>query len=797
MAIVSSIWKSGIVLAFIAVDKINRKNSEEKMVSRRSDAKFLIVTLTLSLSSNLAIANGTIKGSVLDQTTRQPLPGANIRVIGTALGAVADTNGRFVIAPIPDGTYALEARLLGYQTQRLENKFISANTALELNFELMATAIPLSEIIVTPGHFTIMQNEPAVRQALTREEIQTIPHFGEDIYRAVQRLPGISGNDYSARFTVRGGENEEVLVLLDGLELYEPFHLNDIGGGLSIVDVEAIGGINLMTGGFPAEYGDKLSGVFDISSITPNQAQRQTALGLSFLNARFKTAGLFKGGKGQWFVSARRGYIDLVLKLIGEEDQLSPDYYDVLGKVQYQLNDRHTLSFQALRSGDHFDLLDKDDGDVVGSGYGNTYGWLTMKSFLRPTLFVQTVLSAGRVNQNRTGTDFANVNQVRANVNDVRDFQVYHFKQDWHYNFSDRHFIKWGVDAKSLNADYDYFNRQRREVTIPALYDTITIKTNPSGRKLGFYLADRVRLTKPLTAEIGVRYDDNSYTQDKNFSPRLNLAYMIGKSSVVRLGWGRFYQTQGLHELEVQDGENQFHAAELAEHRVIGGEHSFANGINLRIEAYQKRLSNVRTQYGNLLDVVNIFPEVEGDRVAYKPERGEAKGVEFFIKKDTGGKLNWWGSYALAFAEDRIDGKTVPRNFDQRHTLYLDFNYRPHPKWRLNWAWQYHSGWPQTPAGFERVDLANGGFFYQLVFGPRNAAHLPAYHRLDVRANRYFGAGKGRLSVFLEVINLYDRTNVRTYDYSITRLPGGQIVSVKEAQGWLPRLPSLGINWEF
>ncbi|MGH7456151.1 MAG: TonB-dependent receptor plug domain-containing protein, partial [bacterium] len=404
----------------------------------------------------------------------------------------------------------------------------------------------------------------------------------------------------------------------------------------------------------------------------PDESKRRTSLGLSFLNARFKTEGLFNGGRGQWFLSARRGYIDLVLKLIGEADQFSPDYYDVLGKVQYRLHERHTLAAHVLRSGDQFDLLDKIDGDYVNSGYGNTYGWLTLKSFPSQKLFAQTVFSAGHVARERTGTDFSGANrQVRAYVAEKRAFQVYNLKQDWHYNLSDRHFLKWGFDLKSLNADYDYFNRERvRDGVAP--FDTITANTNPTGRKLGFYFANRARLLKSLTAEIGVRYDDNSYTADKNFSPRLNLAYTIGRNSVARLGWGKFYQTQGIHELDVQDGENKFFPAELAEHRVIGFEHNLANGVNIRFEAYQKQLSRQRPYYSNLLDATHVlvFPEVEEDRVMLAPQEGEAKGIELFVKKDNGGKLNWWGSYAFAFAEDKIGGKTVPRNFDQRHTVY-------------------------------------------------------------------------------------------------------------------------------
>jgi len=125
---------------------------------------------------------------------------------------------------------------------------------------LAEEAIPLSEVIVTPGHFSMMQKETTIRQTLKREDIRSFPQLGEDIYRAVTRLPGLAGNDYSSKFSVRGGENEEVLVLLDGMKLYEPFHLKDFGGSVSVIDVEAIGGIDMITDAFTADYGDRLSG---------------------------------------------------------------------------------------------------------------------------------------------------------------------------------------------------------------------------------------------------------------------------------------------------------------------------------------------------------------------------------------------------------------------------------------------------------------------------------------------------------------------------------------------------------
>ncbi len=251
---------------------------------------------------------GQIHGTVIEHKSRAPMLGVYIRVLGSRLGAVTDGEGKFVIARVPAGTYTLEASHLGYEKQQREQFTVRADSSAHVAFELIATDVSLNEIVVTPGSFSIMRDEPVTQQALSREDIQSLPHFGEDIYRAIKRLPGIASNDYSARFTVRGGEHNEVLVLLDGLELYEPFHLKDIyGGAFSIVDVQAIGGVTLMTGGFPAEFGNRLSGVFNLASVSPQSSGSRTAVGLSLMNARAMSEGKFAGDRGQWLVSARRG----------------------------------------------------------------------------------------------------------------------------------------------------------------------------------------------------------------------------------------------------------------------------------------------------------------------------------------------------------------------------------------------------------------------------------------------------------------------------------------------------------
>ena len=220
--------------------------------------------------SGVCLAQGSVEGRTEEAGSGEGLGFAVVRVVGESIGTVADKDGRYVIVRVPAGEYTIEASLLGYRPQQATMVKI-ADGAVRLDFSLEPEPITLGEIVVTPGRFAIMHDDPVRKQTLTKEDIHTLPQLGEDIYRAIKRLPGISGNDFSSKFTVRGGEHEEVLVMLDGLEMYEPFHMKDIyGGALSIVDVVAIGGIDMMTGGFPAQYGNHMSGVFDIASVKPN-----------------------------------------------------------------------------------------------------------------------------------------------------------------------------------------------------------------------------------------------------------------------------------------------------------------------------------------------------------------------------------------------------------------------------------------------------------------------------------------------------------------------------------------------
>jgi hypothetical protein len=734
---------------------------------------------------------GTVRG-----TDGGPLPTVDVRVSGTSARALTGPNGEFCIQRVPAGTHVLEAGLLGYRANRLEAVVVPSDAARSVSLTLTAAAIKLTDVVVTPGHFGIAHEAIAQPQTLSREQIETLPQLAEDIYRTVNRLPGIATNEMSAKFTVRGGDDQSMLVKLDGLELFEPFHLKDFDGSLSILDVAAIGGVDLTTGGFSAENGNRLTGVFDLRTTTRMVPKPRTSIGLSLSNARIMSQGSFANGNGLWLASARRGYLDILLKLIDEEG-IDPRYYDVLGKVIYQLSPAHRISVNALRAGDTGFLEDDDGVGTISSAYGSTYGWITWDAELGARLKVATQASTGALDWKRDATEHGTGNDY--DVKDIRDFRYVGVKQDWQANLSDRFMLKWGGELRSGSAEYDYYSRigrtriESKQVT--QFYDSTSVTLSPKSTDVSAYVAQRAQPWAPLTIETGLRWDRQSVTGADQLSPRLNAALAINGRTTVRAAWGRYAQPQLLYQLHVQDDEQEFNEPEHAEQMVVGIERSFGRGLSARLEVYRRNEFDLRPRYRNLTGAIEPVAEVEGDRVRIDPERARAQGIEFFGQRQ-GVNSSWSVSYALSRAYDVVQRREQDRPLDQRHTFYLDYSLAPSPAWRLSWSWQYHTGWPITPSSFQVDTLANGNIWFTENFGEHYSDRLPAYHRMDLRVTRSFDLKRGRLAVFLDIFNLYDRDNPQGYNYNL-RFGNGRLNSTRTIEPLLPRLPTIGATWEF
>jgi len=773
----------------------------------------------LTAGTDTTAAGSVILGQVVDRDDGQALPGATVTLENRFGGAIADESGRFELRNLPSGQYDLLISQVGYRPERLGKLELAAGDTLNLEITLTVQVVKLSGMTVMPGRFEIMGNAPTSSQSLTQAEIETMPQLGEDLYRTVNRLPGVSSSDFSARFTVRGGEHDEVLVTLDGLELFEPFHLKDVdGGAISIIDVRTIGGLDLMTGGFSADFGDRMSGVFNLNSRRPRNGDNKLSVGVSFIHANIAGEGTFAEGRGSWLVSARRGYLDLVLKLMEEDDDLRPRFYDLFAKTRYQLSDRQELELSFLHAGDdlRYRYLGKTDADSAETSWNSSYLWTRLTSAWSTRFTSTTVASLGNLNHDRDWREaWPTAGLVVVSVEDNEKFRSAAIRTDMELEASSNVLLRGGLELNRQRVDYDYLSQSfSYSYSRPdgvdryslARIDSVHSQIEPSGTRFGSYLAGRFRPLGFLTTELGLRYDRYSHLSTDRLSPRVNVRYDLTRATSVRAGWGFFYQAQALADLDVADANPQYHNPEKAEHFVLGLEHRFPHGMQLRLEAYLKRYSDLKPDYRNAFSNVDMFPEINSDRVVVYRNGSESKGLEFYFKKDDGGRFTWWASYSLSRVHDETTkiqyagGEIVnpvggsPSPFDQRHTLYLDLSYRPNYKWQFNVAFQYRTGWPYTEYSLGTEQSHQGLTYFWVKGEPWSSRHEP-FHRLDLRINRNFELPNGRLTTYLEVVNVLDHENIRDYHYEMV-CSRTECVLERTPERWLGILPSLGVVYK-
>ncbi|MFC1493535.1 hypothetical protein ACFL6O_06190, partial [candidate division KSB1 bacterium] len=202
-------------------------------------------------------------------------------------------------------------------------------------------------------------------------------------------------------------------------------------------------------------------------------------------------------------------------------------------------------------------------------------------------------------------------------------------------------------------------------------------------------------------------------------------------------------------------------------------------------------------------NTIDAFEEASGDRIQYRPDGGESKGAEFFLKRDTGGDFTWWLSYSYSSAKDIFVYTDVPKSFDQTHTADFNLNYRPNDKWRFNFAWLFHTGWPYTNATISYAEEYIPGleqYVYRMPeinLEPYNESRFPAYHRMDIRITRNYKFEYSNLGVYIEFINVYNRQNIRCREYAINFPDAYTVPSIVNVDHyWLRFLPSIGIVWE-
>ena len=759
----------------------------------------LLLTPHLTAQKKRSVAMGSLQGRIMDQSGEE-VDLVTITIKNKLFQRTITIDQSFTMDAIPGGSYTLSVVALGFASYKTDVEILPNQTA-EVTIELERQNISLSQVVVAPSTFSVMQKSPGAVNYLDRDAIRNTPHLSNDVFRTLDNLPGASGNDVGAAFNLRGGDYREVLVTLDGMELYEPFHVKDFTGVFSIVDSEIIGGLDLVAGGYSAEAGNAMSGLLKMESAEPTE--NRSSAGISFSTAHYQTEGTFAQGLGSYVFSARRGWLDILLGFTdddeeGEEEESSIAYWDSFGKINYTLNANQKIGLHFLLSGDDFEETGREEGEIenANNSYSNNYIWFNLDSIWSDRLSSRSTIYLNQFDEKQNQDSFEVTQSF--DFDNIQEFQYMGVKQDWTFDLNSSQFWRAGWEWRTGEADYTYsaVTEFDNPLVGPAI-ERRDFSLSKEGDMLSAYVTGRFKLAENLISEIGVRYDDQDYLDDSQVSPRFNLAWQISDRQTIRLAVGDYHQAHRLHELAVEDGETDFFTtAERARHYTIGYEQRFNNGMDFRIEAYRKDIKDPRPYYINLFEVINIAPSLADDRYAVIPESAEITGAEISLKQDLGGKLSWFVNYAWSKAEDQINGVMVPRQWDQEHTVNASVNYRRNRRWNFNSSWTYHTGWRITPFTFQNDPSAEEGYRFDL--GAINSDKLSAYHRLDLRISRSIFRSNGRsFNLYIDVQNLYNRKNLAGFEeFEVINNNGVNELAFEQSE-WLPILPSFGVNWVF
>ena len=762
-------------LTLLQIDELYVVVRTEDGLVHANQGSLLLIIRTVPPTANM---------DALSVTASVPLPEA------LALG-----NGILKFNNLDTGEMEINISLPGFITER-RTVHIRPGTISVILAEPAPGLWNFEKVTVTTSRYRLQRELSASVFHINQRAIQNMPDLGDDPIRSAQRLPGAAAGGISSKTHFRGGADDEVAIVLNGHQLLDPFHVRNFQNIFSAVDVRAISGMEVYTGGFPVRYGDRMSGLILIETMKPVKP-RQTEIGFSAYNTSFLSAGSFSSGSFDWLVSARRGNLDLVVnKEFGE-----PDYSDFFFELAGELSPKTTLSLNILLASDRVLIVtdDKiDDQERSDSRADNSQFWLRLENEWTDDLSSTTVLSFDSIHNDRMGL-VIDPEAIVGFVDDRRETKIVTLRQDWQWFVHGSYLLQWGIEAQHAEADYryqstvDYFGINAVFSGLPVAISR-DLAVTLDGDTFAAYVSNRWRLGSRAIMELGLRWDKQTFqdtNSDSQFSPRLSVLYTLNPKTDLRLSWGRYYQFQGIQELQVEDGVSRFFPAQRADQLIVGIQHRFGDAYLFRAEAFSKSMERLKPRFENLFDPLSILPEIQSDRVRIDPEKARARGIELYLEK-TSGSLSWWGAYSLSKVEDLVNGSNVARGWDQRHALQAGFSWRP-GDWQLDLAAGVHTGWPKTDLvlGFDSSGEP------VVTPGPRNAARYARFASVDVRASRKFQLGKGTLAVFLELTNALNRRNPCCSDFDLEEDSAGIAFLEKNEDDWLPLLPALGFLYEF
>ena len=701
---------------------------------------------------------GSVKGTVTDKYTRQPLFATDVMITGTGLGGITDRNGEFTISDVPDGTHQVTVSMMGYKLALVDDIEVRAGSVTTVRFGLYPRVLDIGlNVLVESNHFHKDSEKPTSFRTLTSQEIRYSPGSMEDVFRVLQSMPGVSPADMTnSNLIVRGGNPTENRTLFENIEIPRALHFGRPGGtigGVSIVSPSLLKKVEFFTGGFPARYGDRVSSVFEMKLRDGSSTDYSTNLNFNMGGFSLSADGPMPGG-GTMLFSVRRGVFDLLTSTMGVP--ALPSYWDAVGKVTYDLGSSNRLSLVGFYFPDDLELAADPENenrhgiwpglDLKRSDHGRVLG-LNWRCLLGERGYVLT--TASHVSNSWTtsrGTD-----EEPGLIGDAIREEEFQLKSELNRKLSDRVSVRLGVFARQIHSEQNTWSVSDTTASggfVPGY--RVTHNPDPT-YKTGSYLQATVRPFRRVSLTSGLRYDYYDFTGESKLSPRLGMALSLTERTTLNAAYGHYYQTAAPWQVASHPANTALRSSGSV-HYVAGLEHLFSGNTQISVEAYHKELSDV-------------FVHDNASRITTNNGSGHARGVELCIQRKMSRGLV--GSMAYTYATSvRRDGKSLPEyysEFDRTHNLTLVGSFTPSDKWRIGAKFLYATGSPYTPmVGSEQVDGE-----WHTVRGTKNSARYPDYHMLDVRIDRSFQFANWKLMAYLDLWNIYARQNVMLYTYSV------------------------------
>ncbi len=763
---------------------------------------FTISILFFCLQLTMA-QTGDVRGFVYDKSDGEPIIYGSVYLEGTTTGASTDVNGFFSINKVQAGDYTLISTYLGYDTARLAIT-IQPNKILNEQLYLSPAARTLGVVEISAEKEEAKTEVKTSVIKITPKQIESIPSVGgeADVVQYLQIVPGvIFTGDQGGQLYIRGGSAIQTKVMLDGITVYNPFHSI---GFFSVFETDLIRNVEVMTGGFDAEYGGRISAVIDIATKDGNKKRLAGKVSASPFLAKLTLEGPIKkleeensGSSISYLLTSKYSYLNESSKILYnyiDEDGLPYRFRDIYGKISLNTNNGSKLNLFGYNYTDDVRFAGISDFGWNAFGLGGSFVIVPSqsKTIMDGTFAFSDYKLELTEGEEKSGERFSDIGGFEAKLN-------------FTYFLQNSQQIKYGITVGGFSTNFKFFNlfNEKFEQTNYTTEMSAYFKYRAIfGTKLVLEPSIRLSLYPSLGAvqpepRIGLKYNISDRIRFKAAAGIYTQNFISTKSDrdVVNLFTG--FISGPDDRLTLPNGNEASDNIQQATHLVTGFEFDLAKNISLNVEGYYKKFNQLIN-----LNREKQFP-ADSD---YILEEGDAYGIDFLAKYEY---KRWfvWGVYSLAYT-DRFDGRTPsPENpvrynphYDRRHNMNFTGSYKMgnNMDWEVSLRWNLGTGFPFTKTqGFYEILTLNDGIFSDvltqngnlgILFDENiNTGRLPDYHRLDASLKKNFAIGENaNLEAIFSVTNVYDRANIFYFD---------RITNERVDQ--LPILPSIGVSFSF